>query len=188
MKSKDFIIGLIIVLFVFVIVWFFATYNSFILKDEAVKNQWAQVETQYQRRIDLIPNLVSTTKGFLQFESTLLQNITALRTQWMDAKSTEDKIDASNKLDSAISRLLVTYENYPELKSVEVVKSLMDELAGTENRISVERKRYNDVVNEYNVAVKTFPSNIVADWTGHKEKKYYESVQGAEQAPVVKIY
>jgi LemA protein len=176
MKYKGvFAIAIAIAIIFIIALWFLLAYNSLVKKDEAVKNQWAQVQTQYQRRIDLIPNLVNTVKGYTQFEAKTLSDITALRTQWMNAQNEEEKITTANELESALSKIIVTYENYPDLKSVAVVASLMDELAGTENRISVERKRYNDVVNTYNVAIKTFPNNIIASSFGFKEKQYFKA-------------
>lgn len=187
MKNNKYL-WMIIVIIVLITLWIILAFNSLVKKEENVKGQWAQVETQYQRRIDLIPNLVETTKGYMQFESNLLENITALRSQWMSAKDTDEKINAASSLDSAISRLLIVYENYPELQSIETVRSLMDELSGTENRISVERQRYNDAVRVYNVGIKTFPNVIVAGILGYDNKPYYESMDGAESAPEVDIY
>lgn len=179
---------IIIVIIVLIALWAMLAFNSLVKKEENVKGQWAQVETQYQRRIDLIPNLVDTTKGYMQFESDLLENITALRSRWMDAEDTDEKINAANSLDSAISRLLIVYENYPELQSIESLRGLMDEISGTENRISVERQRYNDAVRAYNVGIKTFPNAIIAGILGYDNKPYYESMDGAENAPEVNIY
>jgi LemA protein len=168
-------------------IWVWASYNSFVSLNQRIDNQWAQVETQYQRRIDLIPNLVNTAKGYMQFERSLLEDITSLRSRWMSSTSVEDKVNYGNALDSALGRLLVVYENYPELKSVGPVSSLMDELAGTENRVAVERKRYNDVVLEYNTATKMFPANILAGMFGFKERVYFQANQGAENPPVVNL-
>jgi LemA protein len=182
-KSLWIILGVIIIL----ALWFVLASNSFVIKEENVKGQWAQVEAQYQRRIDLIPNLVETTKGYMQFESELMTNITALRSGWINANTPDEKITAANGLDSAISRLLVVYENYPELRSIAAISSLMDELSGTENRISVERQRYNDAVRKYNVAVKTFPNSVAAGILGYVAQPYYESMEGSEIAPKVQI-
>jgi LemA protein len=124
----------------------------------------------------------------MQFESGLLENITALRSEWINANGPDEKIAAANDLDSAISRLLVVYENYPELKAVETVRSLMDEVSGTENRISVERQRYNDAVRGYNVGIKTFPNVIIAAILGYDDKTYYESNGDSENAPKTQLY
>ena len=179
------VIAVIILTFVF---WIWGTYNSFISKDQSVQGQWANVETQYQRRIDLIPNLVNSVKGYMTFEQNLLINITQLRSQWMSAATVDDKIQYQTQLDTAISRLLLVKENYPELKADKTVINLMDELAGTENRIAVERSRYNDKVREFNTAVMVVPSNIIAGWFNFKAKTYYQSTtEGAEEAPVVDL-
>jgi LemA protein len=123
----------------------------------------------------------------MQFEKSLLEEITSLRSQWMSATTIEDKVNYGNALDSALGRLLAVYENYPELKSIEAVASLMDELAGTENRIAVERSRYNDAVRNYNTAIKVFPSNVLANMFGFEEKSYFQSQEGAETAPTVDL-
>lgn len=187
MKNNKYLWTILIVI-ILIVLWFVVAFNSLVKKSESVDNQWAQVETQYQRRIDLIPNLVLTTSGYMQFESDLLTNITALRSGWINANTPDEKIVTANELDSAISRLLVVYENYPELRSIEAVRSLMDEVSGTENRISVERQRYNEAVKEYNVGIKVFPNVIVAGILGYDNKQYYESTSGSEIAPTTQIY
>ncbi len=177
-----------VVLALIVVSWIWGTYNALITRDQSVQSQWANVETQYQRRIDLIPNLVNSVKGYMTYEQKLLTDITQLRSQWMQSAAIDDKIQYQTQLDTAISRLLLVQENYPDLKADRTVVQLMDELAGTENRIAVERSRYNDKVREYNLAVKTFPSNVIAEWFGFSEKAYYEAKSpGAEEAPVVSI-
>ena len=168
-------------------IWLIGTYNSFIAMDQAINNQWAQVETQYQRRIDLIPNVVNTAKGYMQFEQSLLTEITTLRSQWMATSNVDDQVNIGNALDSALGRLIVVYENYPQLQSITAVSSLIGELEGTENRIAVERMRFNDAVKSYNTAVLTFPSNIVANAFGFKQRPYFESQEGAEIAPTVNL-
>ena len=165
--------------------WVVATYNGLIGLDQKATAQWAQVETQYQRRYDLIPNLVNTVRQYQQFEASLLTELTSLRSQWMSASTVDEKVSVGSATDSAISRLLLVYENYPDLKSITAVSNLMDELAGTENRISVERMRYNQAVQSYNTAIKTFPTNLLASAFGFAEKAYFTSVSGAETAPVV---
>lgn len=176
-----------IVIILIIIGWIWGSYNNFIILTQNIENQWAKVETQYQRRIDLIPNLVNTAKGYMQFEKSLLEEITSLRSQWMSATTVEDKVNFGNALDSALGRLLLVYENYPELKSIEAVASLMDELAGTENRIAVERSRFNDMVRNYNTAIKVFPSNILANTFGFEERSYFQAQPGAEIVPTVNI-
>lgn len=166
-------------------IWLIATYNSLVGLEQAVAGQWAQVESQYQRRYDLIPNLVNTVKNYQQFEASLLTELTTLRSQWAAARTVSEQIDIGTATDSAIARLLLVYENYPELKTITAVSNLMDELAGTENRIAVERMRYNDAVRGYNTAIKIFPTNMIANAYGFTEKAYFQSAEGAETAPVV---
>lgn len=165
--------------------WVVGAYNSLVTLDQTVAAKWAQVETQYQRRADLIPNLVNTVREYEQFESELLTELTGLRSQWGAARNVNEQIEVATRLDSAISRLLLVYENYPELKTITAISSLMDELAGTENRVAVERMRYNDAVRSYNTAIKRFPTNMIANSFGFAEKTYYEAAEGSETAPTV---
>jgi LemA protein len=160
-------------------------YNSFVKKSQAVDGQWAQVETQYQRRIDLIPNLVTTAKAFMTQEQTVFENVANARSVYAGAKTTDEKVAAANQVEGSLSRLLAVVENYPQLKSNETMLSLMAELSGTENRVSVERKRFNDEVKVYNTSVKTFPGNMFAGLFGFSEKKFFEASDGAENAPTV---
>lgn len=162
-------------------------YNSLVSKGLAVDNQWAQVETQYQRRFDLIPNLVKSVEGIMKQEQAVFGLIAEARTRYSGAATIEDKAKAATQLESALGRLLVVMENYPQLKSSENVTQLMDELAGTENRVSVERRRFNDLVKDYNLTIKKFPANLVAGVMGFKERSFFEAVSGAEVAPVVNI-
>lgn len=165
----------------------FGTYNSLISQTTAIDGQWAQVETQYQRRFDLIPNLVSSTQGFLKQEKTIFEDIAKARTAYSGAKSVDEKVSTAAGLDSALSRLLVIVENYPNLKSNETVAKLMDELAGTENRISVERRRFNELVQNYNATIKKVPTNIIAGLFGFKERAYFQASEGAEKPPKVEL-
>jgi LemA protein len=176
-----------LVVIVVIAIWLIGTYNSFITMSQAIDNQWAQVETQYQRRIDLIPNVVNTAKGYMQFEQSLLTEITTLRSQWTATSNVDDKVNIGNALDSALGRLIAVYENYPQLQSITAVSSLIDELEGTENRIAVERMRFNDAVRTYNTAVLVFPSNLIANAFGFKQRPYFESQEGAEIAPTVNL-
>jgi LemA protein len=139
---------------------FFSGYNAAQSKDENVKRLNADVEAQLQRRYDLIPNLVESVKGYMQFESELLQNITKLRTDWQRAPTVNERVESSNQLETALSKLILTYEAYPDLKSDQALVRLMDELAGTENRIAVARTYYNDGVRDFNTNLRTFPNNI----------------------------
>ena len=165
----------------------FGTYNGLIAKSAAIDGQWAQVETQYPRRFDLIPNLVNATKGFLKQEKEIFENIANARAAYSGARTTDEKASAAGNIESALSRLLVIVENYPNLKSNETVARLMDELAGTENRISVERRRFNELVQSYNVSIKTVPTNIIAGMMGFKEKPYFQAAEGSETAPKVEL-
>ncbi|MFZ2412003.1 MAG: LemA family protein, partial [Candidatus Methanoperedens sp.] len=152
-----------------------------------VDAQWYQVENQYQRRADLIPNLVDTVKGYAAHEEKLFLEVTKYRSQWSAAGSQEEKIEAAKGMDSAISRLLVVVENYPQLKSSENFLALQAQLEGTENRIAVERMRYNEKVRDYNTQIKRMPSSIVANTFGFGSKSYFEAEKGAEEAPDVKF-
>jgi LemA protein len=162
-------------------------WNQLVTMDTDIKAKWAQVDNQLQRRADLIPNLVETVKGFAGQEKTILESIANARAKMAGAGNVPDRIAASNELSSALSRLLVVVENYPQLKSDATFNRLMDELAGTENRLSVERKRYNDAVQVYNVAVRQFPGNLVASMLGFKEQPFFEVPAAARQAPQVKF-
>jgi LemA protein len=161
------------------------SYNRFVGQEEAIRAQWAQVENQLQRRNDLIPNLVETTKGFAQQERDVIQAVTDSRAKLAGAQTPEAKIQAANEQSSALARLLVIVENYPQLKSNETFARLMDELAGTENRIAVERMRYNERVQEYNTSRRQFPSNITAGIFGFKEYPLFEAPESAKVAPKV---
>jgi LemA protein len=161
------------------------SYNRFVTEEEAVKAQWAQVENQLQRRNDLIPNLVETTKGFAQQERDVFQAIADSRAKLAGAQTTEQKIEAANEQTSALSRLLVIVENYPQLRSSETFARLMDELAGTENRIAVERMRYNERVQAYNTSRRRFPGNITASIFSFDEYPLFEAPEAAKVAPKV---
>ncbi len=169
------------------IIVFWGGYNSLVTKSQSIDGQWAQVETQYQRRFDLIPNLVNSVKGIMSQEQTVFGQIADARTKYAGAQTTDEKAVAGSNLDSALARLLVIMENYPQLRSVETVTQLMDELAGTENRISVERRRYNTVVQDYNTSIKTVPTNVVAGMFGFDQREYFKSVSGSDQAPKVEF-
>jgi LemA protein len=162
-------------------------WNQLVAMDTDIKAKWAQVDNQLQRRADLIPNLVETVKGFAGQERALIDSVTAARAKLAGAGSVPDRIAASNELSSALSRLLVVVENYPNLKSDATFARLMDELAGTENRLSVERKRYNDAVQVYNVTVRQFPGNLLAGLLGFREQPFFEVPATARQAPQVKF-
>jgi LemA protein len=163
------------------------SYNTFVSQEQAIKAQWAQVENQLQRRSDLIPNLVETTKGFAQHEEGVYKDIADARSRLLAAKSPEETITAANQQTSALGRLLAVVENYPNLKSNEQFNRLMDELAGTENRLAVERMRYNEAVQAYNTSRGQFPSNMTAKMFGFKEYPFFQVPAEAKQVPKVNI-
>ena len=161
------------------------SYNRFVSQEEAIKAQWAQVENQLQRRNDLIPNLVETVKGTAQQEKDVFGQIAESRAKLSGATTPEQRIQAANEQSTALARLLVVVENYPELKSNATFNRLMDELAGTENRLAVERMRYNERVQAYNTSRRQFPSNVTAGIFGFQEYKYYEAPPESQKLPKV---
>ncbi len=161
------------------------SYNTFVGQEEAIKAQWAQVENQLQRRNDLIPNLVETVKGYAAHEEGVYKDIADSRSRLLAAKSAEDTIQAANQQSSALGRLLLIVENYPQLRANEQFNRLMDELSGTENRIAVERMRYNERIQEYNTARRRFPANLTASMFGFKEYPFFQAPPEAKQAPKV---
>ena len=187
---------IIIAVAVLAIVWGITGYNGLVGMDEGVQTKWADVETQYQRRADLIPNLVNTVKGYAAHESETLQAVVEAR-----AKATSMNIDPSNMsaeqianfqkaqdgVSSALGRLLVTVEKYPDLKANENFKELQAQLEGTENRISVARRDYNEAARKYNTTLRSFPKNILAGMFGFEKKAYFEAQEGSEQAPTVQF-
>ncbi len=191
--------ALAVVLLVIVICasWYFGTYNKLVTADEAIRGAWGQVENQYQRRYDLIPNLVETVKGFAKQEQTVLLGVTEARASVGQIKMTPELLrdpqafsrfqQAQDGLGAALQKLLVVTENYPQLKSNENFLALQSQLEGTENRIAVERRRYNEMVQEYNTTIRQFPASIVAGFGNFKEAQYFKSAEGAAQAPQVKF-
>jgi LemA protein len=183
--------GLIILVIVVVLAfWIGSTFvghrNAMVTKREAVNSAWSQVDVVLQRRADLIPNLVETVKGFATHEEKVFGDIAAARAAMSGARTPTEKIAANGQLDSALSRLLVVVENYPQLRSNENFLRLQDELAGTENRIAVERKRYNDTLQDYNTYIGLFPNNIVASLSGFtRNDAYFKADEGSRQAPKV---
>ena len=161
------------------------SYNTFVGQEEGIKAQWSQVENQLQRRNDLIPNLVETVKGYAQHEESVFKDVANARAQLLAAKSPEEKIAAANQQTSALGRLLAIAENYPQLKANEQFNRLMDELAGTENRIAVERMRYNQKVQEYDTSRRRFPANLTAKMFGFKEYPYFQAPPDAKTVPKV---
>jgi LemA protein len=192
------LIGIIVVIaLLFVVVLGVSGYNGLVKKNENVSQAWSQVENQYQRRAELIPNLVETVKGAAKFEQETLTQVIEARSRAAEIKITPEMLEdpqalqrfeqVQGELSSALSRLLVTVEQYPELKANANYIALQDELAGTENRIANERRRFNEVVQDYNVAVRRFPMNVFAGMFGFGPKAYFESREGAETAPSVKF-
>lgn len=177
------LIGVVVVLALYL----GAQYNSFVRANESVDTQWAQVESQYQRRFDLIPNLVASVQGIMTQEQEVFGAIAEARTRYAGAGSSDERAAAAGQLEGALGRLLVVMENYPQLRSVETVQSLMAELAGTENRIAVERQRYNEQVRDFNVKVKTFPGTVIAGLFGFDARTMFEAAEGAEVAPRVEL-
>lgn len=202
MKNKGMVIGCaiggVVLLGVAILVsWGISAYNSMVSLDQAVIQQWAQVENQYQRRADLIPNLVNTVKGYADFEKDVLTKVTEARARVSQFNITPELLNdpqafakfqsLQGELSGALSRLLVTVENYPQLKANENFLQLQAQLEGTENRISVERKKFNEVVQTYNTAIKRFPSSMLAGMFGFGEKQYFKAIQGADTAPKVEF-
>jgi LemA protein len=187
--KRNLIIAGVIALVLIGSLYFFVTgnYNNFVSLDEAVKGSWAQVENQLQRRYDLIPNLVETVKGYAKQEKDVLIEVTNARAKVGGAANVPEKISANNELSSALSRLLVVVERYPDLKSNQNFMRLQDELAGTENRIAVERKRYNDAVRTYNIAIRSFPANLLAGMFNFQSATFFEAPATAKAAPQVKF-
>jgi LemA protein len=162
--------------------------NELVTEQEAVKAQWAQVEGAMQRRADLIPNLVATVKGFASHETEVFKNIDDARAALAGGRTPQDKIAANDQLNSAISRLLVVVENYPQLKSSENFLHLQDDLSNTENRVNVERRKYNEALQTYNTSLQLFPNNIVASMSGFsRNDAYFKTEPGADKAPKVQF-
>lgn len=202
MKNKGMMIGCaigaVVLLAVGILVaWGISSYNNMISLDQAVIQQWSQVENQYQRRADLIPNLVNTVKGYADFEKEVLTQVTEARARVSQFNITPEVLNdpqafakfqsLQGELSGALSRLLVTVENYPQLKANENFLQLQAQLEGTENRISVERRKFNEVVQSYNTTIKRFPASMLAGMFGFDEKQYFKAVQGAETPPKVEF-
>lgn len=182
--------GLIIIIVIAAVILVFAvsligSYNGLVSQKESVDNSFRNIDTQLQRRADLIPNLVATVKGFAAQEKTIIDSVTSARAKLAGAQTVGDKATADGELSTALSRLLVVVENYPELKSDANFRQLSDELAGTENRIAVSRKDYNDVVKSYNIKIKSFPTFLIAGIFGFKEAEYFQAAEGTDTVPTV---
>ena len=180
------ILGAVVLLLLIIGLWIGGTYNSLVALDESVKNAWGKVQSAYQRRADLVPNLVATVRAYSDYEGEVLTEITEARASVGRAATPAQLAAAGQQLDSALARLLVVVEGYPNLKANENYLALQDQLEGTENRIKVERDNYNEAVRAINVKVRRFPSNAVAGWFGFGQKAFSEAQVGAETAPDVK--
>lgn len=178
-------IGIIVIILVVIALLFIPKYNSLVTAEENVDSKWAQVENQLQRRYDLIPNLVESVKGYANHEQEVIANITEARAQMGSASSPEEQAVANDALTGALSRLLVVVENYPNLKADANFRQLMDELAGTENRLAVAREDYNNEVQQFNKHVKRFPGNLMAGMFGFEQKEYFKAAAGADKAPSI---
>jgi len=187
LKTLLIIVGIIILIIVVPYSYIKGTYNSLVTMDESVKGAWAQVENQLQRRYDLIPNYVETVKGYAAHEKEVFVKVTEARSKVAGAGSIDEKIQANNQLSSALSRLLVVVERYPELKANTNFIRLQDELAGTENRIAVERRRFNETVKVYNIKIRTFPTNIIAGMFGFEKAAFFKVPKERQEAPKVKF-
>jgi LemA protein len=182
------VVGLIVVVALVLGGSLFGTHNQLVQEREAITASWSQVDVVLQRRADLIPNLVETVKGYATHEEKAIDSVTAARAALGGAKTPSEKIAANGQLDSALSRLLVVVENYPNLKANENFMHLQDELSGTENRIAVERRKYNETVQKYNTDIELFPNNIAASiWGFKREDAYFKADEASRQAPKVKF-
>lgn len=183
MKKIAIIVGIIVVGGLYVV----TAYNGLVRSKESVTSQWAQVESQYQRRFDLIPNLVESVKGVMKQEEKIFGDLADARARYAGATTLDEKAQAAGAVETGLGRLLAIMENYPTLKSSETVQTLMAQLEGTENRVSVERMRYNEAVKSYNLKIRVFPRSIIAGIFNFETLSYFESETGAENAPQVNL-
>ncbi len=181
------VVGILVLVLLGGASYYVSTRNGLVQLDENIKGRWAQVDNQLQRRADLIPNLVETVKGFAAQEKEILTRLADARARLAGARDPGERITASNEMGSALARLLVIVENYPNLKSDATFIRLMDELSGTENRLSVERRRYNEAVQQFNATIRQIPTNFIASLAGFKEHPYFEVPASAREAPRVKF-
>ena len=186
MKKGLVVLGVIVLLVLIIIGTYVSNYNKLVSLNESISSSWAQVENQFQRRLDLIPNLINTVKGYMKHEKEVFENVANARAKLAGAKTIDDKVKSANEFEGALSRLLAIAENYPQLKANENFMRLQDELAGTENRIAVERMRYNEIVRAYNIMTVRFPGNIVASISGFQKKDiYFKAEEKAKGVPKV---
>ena len=196
MKKSYIVLAIIIIIAIGILAWFQGSYNQMVTKSENIASQWSNVENQYQRRSDLIPNLVSTVKGYTEHEQNTLTQVVEARAKATQMQINFDQLDEKTlqkfnnmqgELSSALSRLMAISEQYPNLKANENFRDLQAQLEGTENRIAVERRKFNEEVKGYNAYIRSFPKNILAGMFGFMPKPYFEAVSGAEKAPEVKF-
>jgi len=178
------LIGLLVVVLL-VGGYFWSFYNGLVKQSQAIDGQWAQVENQFQRRFDLIPSLVASVKGAMAQEQKIFSDITDARTKYAGAQTVNQKAEAASEVESSLGRLLVVMENYPQLKSIDTVQTFMSQIEGTENRIAVERGRFNELTRDYNTRVTQLPGKFIASMFGFSPKAYFESASGAATAPQV---
>ncbi|MEY8593969.1 MULTISPECIES: LemA family protein [unclassified Butyricimonas] len=196
MKKSYIVIGIIVIILIGIFMWFKGSYNQMVTRSEGVSSQWSNVENQYQRRLDLIPNLVNTVKGYAEHEQNTLTQVVEARAKATQMRINFDQLDEKTirqfnsmqgELSSALSRLMAISEQYPNLKANENFRDLQAQLEGTENRIAVERRKFNEDVKSYNAYIRSFPKNILANMFGFTVKPYFEATAGAEKAPEVKF-
>ncbi len=190
MKAAGITVGVLVAIAAAVGLWLMGSYNAMVAGDAAVTNAWGQVETQYQRRFDLVPNLVAATKGVLGQEQKVFGDIAEARTHYASAKQSgdaNDQVQATSQYEGALARLLVVMENYPVLQSYATVRGLTDELSGTENRVLVARDRYNDAATGWNVDVSRFPRSLLAGMFGFERRELFKADEGASAAPKVDL-
>jgi LemA protein len=186
--SKKWItVGIIVLIILIFVSMVWGAYNNFIRLDQGANVQWGKVQADFQRRANLIPNLVSTAQSYAQFEKSTLTQLTQLRSQWQTAANVNEQVKTANEMESALSKIIAVVEQYPTLGSIGAFRGLMDEITGSENRIATEMKRYNEFIGEYNIAIKVFPGNVFAGWFGFSERDYFSAKPGAENVPVVNI-
>jgi LemA protein len=187
MNKTIWVLLIIVAIVVLVGGYFWSFYNNLVSLDQGVQGQWAQVENQFQRRFDLIPNLVSSVQGAMTQEKTIFSGLADARSRYAGAQTTNEKAAAATQVEGAFSRLLAIMENYPQLKSIDTVQNLMVQLEGTENRVATERGRYNEVVKTYNTKITQLPGNFIAPMFGFSAKTYFEAAEGSGVAPKVEL-
>jgi LemA protein len=187
LKTGLVVIGILILIILIPLLWLKGTYNSLVTMDENINGAWAQVENQLQRRYDLIPNLVETVKGYASHEREVFLKVTEARSKVGGAGTIPQKIEANNQLTAALSRLLLVVERYPDLKANTNFIRLQDELAGTENRIAVERRRFNEAVRAFNIKIRRFPTNLIAGMFGFEKATFFEVPEERQEAPKVEF-